>query len=549
MSRRETLRIFLPLGCYFLVHLLLKVLLSDGVELDEAEQFLWAQSLHLGYGAELPLYTWLQWGFFALFGTNVFALALLKDLLLFATCLFTYLGGREASNDGRGAALSMFTLILIPQIVWESQRVLTHMVLATALMAMALYFFLRIVNRGQLRHYLLFGCCAGLGMLAKYNVAILLLALLLAALSLPSYRSSFADRRWYAALALFLVIIAAPFSWLALHPDLALAKSYKLHADGGGGILAGVRNLAGAAVAFSSVPLLLFALIFSRAPRIHADDSRISERARLMGRTLLFALLICLLLILCCHVTQFRVRWMQPLLLPLPLFLSLLVRRRLTDRNQRWVRLLAASAAVAVLIIMNGRILLASHFRPTSQNEPYSRLAERCGGNLDHMNSPATMRNMLALQDRGWITTTLAEVRNRADLVVVAGSDIGRRFPRFYERCLANRETLFAEDRRCEIVFLGSALAEGMREFDRENQRRVDAAQGLREKLRVAITHAVEHFEDYGAARRTLPSRARAGKSGLSSPSLRQRKQSKRRLQPQSRVKRQRPKQSGNRKL
>ena len=377
MSRRETLRIFLPLGCYFLVHLLLKVLLSDGVELDEAEQFLWAQSLHLGYGAELPLYTWLQWGFFALFGTNVFALALLKDLLLFATCLFTYLGGREASNDGRGAALSMFTLILIPQIVWESQRVLTHMVLATALMAMALYFFLRIVNRGQLRHYLLFGCCAGLGMLAKYNVAILLLALLLAALSLPSYRSSFADRRWYAALALFLVIIAAPFSWLALHPDLALAKSYKLHADGGGGILAGVRNLAGAAVAFSSVPLLLFALIFSRAPRIHADDSRISERTRLMGRTLLFALLICLLLILCCHVTQFRVRWMQPLLLPLPLFLSLLVHRRLTDRNQRWVRLLAASAAVAVLIIMNGRILLASHFRPTSQNEPYSRLAEQ----------------------------------------------------------------------------------------------------------------------------------------------------------------------------
>lgn len=91
-----------------------------------------------------------------------------------------------------------------------------------------------------------------------------------------------------------------------------------------------------------------------------------------------------------------------------------------------------------------------------------ARLAERCGGILDHMNSPATMRNLLAMQDRGWITTTLAEVRNRADLVVVAGSDLDRRFPRFYERCLVNRETLFAEERRCEIVVLGSALPEGL---------------------------------------------------------------------------------------
>ncbi|HEU5169236.1 MAG TPA: hypothetical protein VFU46_01790 [Gemmatimonadales bacterium] len=90
------------------------------------------------------------------------------------------------------------------------------------------------------------------------------------------------------------------------------------------------------------------------------------------------------------------------------------------------------------------------------------RLADRCGGVLDHMNSPAVLRNILVLQDGGWMTTTLSEVRNRADLLVVAGSDITRRFPRFFERCIANRETLFGTDRRCEVVFVGSDVPEGL---------------------------------------------------------------------------------------
>ncbi len=90
------------------------------------------------------------------------------------------------------------------------------------------------------------------------------------------------------------------------------------------------------------------------------------------------------------------------------------------------------------------------------------RLAERCGGVLDHMNSAAALRNGLVLQDSGWIATTLSEVRNRADLLVVAGSDIASRFPRFLERCIANRDTLFGEERRCDVVFLGRGLPEGV---------------------------------------------------------------------------------------
>ncbi|HSB54767.1 MAG TPA: hypothetical protein VLD58_10440 [Gemmatimonadales bacterium] len=89
-------------------------------------------------------------------------------------------------------------------------------------------------------------------------------------------------------------------------------------------------------------------------------------------------------------------------------------------------------------------------------------LADRIGATVDHMNSAAGMRNLMVLQDGGWIITTLSEVRNRADLLIIAGSDIAGQFPRFFERCIANQQTLFAEKRSCEIIVLGKGLPDGV---------------------------------------------------------------------------------------
>src|SRR5258708_5487741 len=81
-------------------------------------------------------------------------------------------------------------------------------------------------------------------------------------------------------------------------------------------------------------------------------------------------------------------------------------------------------------------------------------LAERSGGIVDHANGDALFRNLRVLQDTGWISTTLTEVRNRADLLVVAGTGITGPFPRFFERCFGEFETLFGLGAR-ELWFLG----------------------------------------------------------------------------------------------
>ncbi len=128
----------------------------------------------------------------------------------------------------------------------------------------------------------------------------------------------------------------------------------------------------------------------------------------------------------------------------------------------RPVRLEAAAAAAARLLADAHQPLIAGLATDVAGARAAGRLADRCGGVLDHMNSAASIRNVLALQDGGWVTTTLSEIRNRADLLIVAGTDIVSRFPRFFERCVENRETLFGGERQCEVVFLGRGLPEGI---------------------------------------------------------------------------------------
>jgi formylmethanofuran dehydrogenase subunit B len=83
-------------------------------------------------------------------------------------------------------------------------------------------------------------------------------------------------------------------------------------------------------------------------------------------------------------------------------------------------------------------------------------LADRSGAVLDHANSGAKFRNLLAFQDRGGITTTLAEVRNRADVLVFVGTDVIGRFPRFFERIAAPDGALFGlKDSERRSIFIG----------------------------------------------------------------------------------------------
>lgn len=84
------------------------------------------------------------------------------------------------------------------------------------------------------------------------------------------------------------------------------------------------------------------------------------------------------------------------------------------------------------------------------------RLAKKTSATLDHMHSEGTVRNTLAMQNSGWQTTTLTEIKNRADVILAIGTDIVSSYPRFFEKLVLNTNTLFNKPTP-EVMYLGLA--------------------------------------------------------------------------------------------
>lgn len=84
-------------------------------------------------------------------------------------------------------------------------------------------------------------------------------------------------------------------------------------------------------------------------------------------------------------------------------------------------------------------------------------LANQCGAILDHAHGAAMLPSLRSLQDRGAFTTSLAEVRNRADLILCIGTQPAAKHPEFFRRCgIGEDKEQAAGPAARDIVFLGT---------------------------------------------------------------------------------------------
>ena len=323
-SRRSWLMFAALLALYLATHFVLRLLFPQTLELDEAEQMVLAQQLALGYSVQPPLYTWLQWGTFQLFGPSVLSLALLKYSLLAITFGMLYLIARKMLPTAGLCALAVFSLLLIPSFAWESLRDLTHSVLVTAIAVSALYSIVRLGERGRQWDYVMLGVLLGLGVLSKYSFAIAAAAMLLAVLGLPAYRQRILHKRFGLTLLAGFVVVLPHLIWMFMHREPLMA--FIVHETGNGavegywnGVMTGLGSLAGNMASFLTPLWLVFAIVFGgiwRQPR--AAGVEITEPRRFVGRFLIVVLLLLAVAILG-GVTRFQERWFQPLLVVLPL--------------------------------------------------------------------------------------------------------------------------------------------------------------------------------------------------------------------------------------
>ena len=87
-------------------------------------------------------------------------------------------------------------------------------------------------------------------------------------------------------------------------------------------------------------------------------------------------------------------------------------------------------------------------------------LSQKTNASLQHMNASSMARNMKVLQSTGWQTTTLTEVKNRADVIVCFGN-ISKHNPRFFER-FVDIDGMFVQAKHRQIIVIGETNNKGI---------------------------------------------------------------------------------------
>jgi 4-amino-4-deoxy-L-arabinose transferase-like glycosyltransferase len=394
----------LALG-YFGAQVAMRVAVSDALELDEAEQSLWTQAFEFGYGPQPPLYTWLQMAVFQLLGPSVLGLAMLKNTLLAITYGSLWMAARRLMPAPLAVTAALSPLLLL-QIGWESQRDLTHSVLATTLASFTFLLVLRLLERPrELARWSILGLVLGLGALSKYSFAGFAVILMAAVLALPEARAQLRSRRTWLGAALLGSVALAVFLphglWLLDHAAAASAHALQKLSGSpmarGMQVARGLGSFAFAVLAFLSPLWLLLLGLFGAAwwkrPRAAADgqassstahadfddpDTRRSALARRLARNYALALLVFFaMLVIVGGASYFRNRWLQPFLIVAPVLAFAMAPWLARHPRRRVLHACCAVAALCWLTWAGGRVV-ANGLRatPDELNEPVAALAQ-----------------------------------------------------------------------------------------------------------------------------------------------------------------------------
>jgi 4-amino-4-deoxy-L-arabinose transferase-like glycosyltransferase len=368
-----------------LLLVLLRLWSSPALELDEAEQMLWSQQLLWGYGAQPPLYTWLQWGVSALLGPGLLALSVLKMGLLASTYAFIWRVAREALPP-RMAWWAAASMVWLPVMGWESLRDLTHTVLVCCMVAATWWLVLRQLTQPSRMGYAWLGLVLALGFLSKYSFALFAVALGLALLSGRDTRAMLFGRGWWWLPLTAAGLLLPHLLWLLEHWQLASRGTLKkLHLQPDASLWHGLSSLlVNGLLANLLLWMLLALLVFGRAWwRSVAVSPARSEQALPWLKPLLWrylACVACLLLgmVIVGDVTQFKERWVHPFLIIVPL-LAFLVRPSLElhPRGPWFTRTVLIGFLLFGSIFAARPWLNTKMYRLDEINEPIASLAHQ----------------------------------------------------------------------------------------------------------------------------------------------------------------------------
>lgn len=362
---------------YYVLQVIVRLALPDGLRIDEAQQVFLSQWFSAGYDAQPPLYNWVQQLVFAILGDYLPGLAVLKSVVLFAIVATYYQLARMLLKSPSYAVMATLGLFLIPQMFWQAQRDLTHTTATMLLLNLMMIAAVLVLRSPSLRNYLLLGAAIGFGMLTKYNFALFLPALAMAVLLHPVGRARIFDWRILATAAIAALILLPHALWfiqnLKVASSVTVARMGEDAGDTGrlGEIATGLGNLVLITLIIAAPVCAAVCLPFGKAAWKPGKAGTVESR--FIGSFLVAILSLLVLLIFAVTFTTIRDRWMLPLLQMLPLYLALKLEAEGFEAKLALRRLMPV--ALGIMTLLPVATFVAGSRSTSHYQQPYTAFA------------------------------------------------------------------------------------------------------------------------------------------------------------------------------
>ena len=382
-------RLPLLIVAYFAFQAAVRFGISGNLEIDEAEVAS-RSGFHLGYGnSHPPLFEWIVFMIRDASGSWPFAFAVTKAALLATTFLLMFRTGRVLTGTNTGGAVLSLSMLLMPEIAWQSQITLAHSVLALCASVAFVASMVLVGERSTLPRLTLLACSLAAALLSKYSTWLLVGGLLAAVMTIPAARSRYLTAKVAAAVLAGLALAAPHYAWalqnlagsterlarmMRTDPMLSRLDLPVVGVDGVIALIAGLVSSAGLMII-----LWLIGRFISRSEERDPAPSDYRDLWRaLSGRALALTIAAIAAALFLSDAHRFHDRYLTPILVLLPIWLCL--RLPLDHRPYAARRAIGLSLAIAAVIAVAWpAVILFGHH---AFSYPYGALAAQIADDL-----------------------------------------------------------------------------------------------------------------------------------------------------------------------
>ena len=309
----------------------------------------WGRDFAFGYFQHPPMTSWVIDLGIAISRFPIFSLLVTAQITTVISAYFVWKTARLYATDSTASIAVMLYLVSPAATVFAV--ILNHNSMLAPFWAASMFFSLRYFECGRSRDALTLGLVVGLAIVTKYEIAFLIIAILVLAILVPRFRHVFVRPASYVAAAIAFLIFAPNLYWLYQNGWLALGHASGVHKVDSMAMLG--RDI-GKILVGLSVLYLLPALLLYLMWRVRAAVSprALSPRHALIGAVLAFGPLVVMLLGTLPTRQIVKPLWVLPMTSSMAVGLSLLFPLRASvDQPFAWTTEKTAVASSAVLAL------------------------------------------------------------------------------------------------------------------------------------------------------------------------------------------------------